>query len=170
MWRRAIAAGILGAALSGYPVQACGDKFLLVGKGALFPRGYRAAHPASVLIYLPNAAGQRNPGRDIASLLRRAGHTAAVVTTRRALDDALASDHIDIVLGSPSSISAFATSPGAGAGPIMVPVLPNPKPEEIAAAARRYGFVVNGQEPVRQFLHTIDDAMDSRTAIDGGSR
>ena len=41
----------------GAPVLwACGDKFMLVGRGVRFQRAYAAIHPASILILLPPKA------------------------------------------------------------------------------------------------------------------
>ena len=42
-----LALGVLGFAQQSF---ACGEKFLIVGRGSRFQRGYVALHPASVLL------------------------------------------------------------------------------------------------------------------------
>ena len=168
--RRTIVTLLLATMLPAARVQTCGDKFLLVGGGALFPKGYRAAHPAAVLLYLPNAAGQANAGKDILSVLRKAGHTATVVTSEKSLEDAF-TQRVDVVVGSVAAIAAVESRRTAdGRAIVLLPVLPNPTREELAAATKRYQFVVNGRDPVNLFLHAIDDAMEFRAGTGGPSR
>ena len=42
-------------------VQACGDKFLLVGRGVAFRRAYAAVYPASIVVY---AQPQRSSAKE----------------------------------------------------------------------------------------------------------
>src|SRR5262245_27479278 len=81
-------------------VQACGDKFLLAGRGAKFRQVYAAIYPASVVVY---AHPQRGAGKAILDPrlladLKQAGHRVSVLQEEQALSRALASDRIDVVL------------------------------------------------------------------------
>src|SRR5262249_11339523 len=55
-----VAAMVLQQSASG--VQACGDKFLLIGRGAKFRQAYAAIYPASIVLF---ARGQSGAGKAI---------------------------------------------------------------------------------------------------------
>jgi hypothetical protein len=84
-----------------YPAgQACGDKFLMVGRGARFQRAYASVYPGKVLIYArsstdPNAA-IRDP--QLHKALRQAGHAVSVIEDWALLEQALRTVPVDIVL------------------------------------------------------------------------
>ena len=63
-------------------VSACGDKFLLTGRGARLQHGYCALHPASILVYVNSksgpAAAMRNP--QFLNALKQAGHKPQVIS------------------------------------------------------------------------------------------
>ena len=59
-------------------LQACGDKFLLVGRGAKFRQAYAAVYPASILVF---ASPQRSAAKAIRDPrlqtdLKTAGHAS----------------------------------------------------------------------------------------------
>ena len=62
-----LAAGTGGA-------EACGDKFLRVGRGARYQRGYVAIHPACVLLYADPKSSVSAALRELEPVLKRAGH------------------------------------------------------------------------------------------------
>ena len=60
-----------------YPAaQACGDKFLMVGRGARFQRAYASVYPGKVLIYARPSTDMKAAIRDpqLHKALRQAGH------------------------------------------------------------------------------------------------
>ncbi len=141
---------------------ACGDKFLVIGRGR---RVYTAAHPASILIYLnpktplPRALRELN----IPSTLKAAGHKTRSVETPAQLDAALASGRYDIVLGDISDMTALEPKVGAAPShPKLLPVIYNPTGAELTAAEREYACVMRSPSKDQPFLAVIDDAMELR--------
>src|SRR5215203_4557350 len=63
----------------GDSVAACGDKFLMVGRGARFQRAYASVHPGKLLIFArpstDEKAAIRNP--QLHKALRQAGHSVS---------------------------------------------------------------------------------------------
>ena len=95
---RAAAAFVLTAVLTTAAVgitEACGDKFIRIGREIRYGR-YVAIHPATILVYGPaRSAPSRLP--ELPDLLKRAGHTAVVVSKPEALAAALRSGKFDLV-------------------------------------------------------------------------
>src|SRR3954467_1383427 len=60
--------------------QACGDKFLMVGRGARFQRAYASVYPGNVVIYARPSADPKAAIRDpqLHKALRQAGHAVLV--------------------------------------------------------------------------------------------
>ena len=84
-----------------YPVgQACGDKFLMVGRGARFQRAYAAVYPANVLIYARSSTDPKAAIRDpqLHKALRQAGHAVSVIEDWALLEQALKTVPFDIIL------------------------------------------------------------------------
>lgn len=102
MVRIAVLAVVLavGAPVLWSVAQACGDKFLMVGRGAKFQRAYASVHPGKVLIYArPTTdakAAIRNP--QLHKALRQAGHAVSVIEDWPLLEQALKSVPVDVVL------------------------------------------------------------------------
>src|SRR5687767_12947541 len=84
---------VLFALISAREAAACGDKLLVVGRGARFQRGYVAVHPTSVLLVDTNRASN-----DVMASLRRAGHRVDVVKTAADARGAVAAKKYEIVL------------------------------------------------------------------------
>ena len=95
---------ILGFTLAGSALQpsldACGDKMLMVGRGARFQRAYASVHPGKVLIYSrPSRSSKgdiRNP--QLHKMLRQAGHAVSVIEDWALLEQALQTVPIDTLL------------------------------------------------------------------------
>jgi hypothetical protein len=84
-----------------YPVaQACGDKFLMVGRGARFQRAYASVYPGKVLIYAKSSTNPKAAIRDpqLHKALRQAGHAVSVIEDWALLEQALRTVQVDIVL------------------------------------------------------------------------
>ncbi|MCC7181654.1 MAG: hypothetical protein IT177_24960 [Acidobacteria bacterium] len=84
-----------------YPaVQACGDKFLMVGRGARFQRAYASVHPGKILIYARPSTNARAAIRDpqLHRALRQAGHAVSVIEDWALLEQALKMAPTDVVL------------------------------------------------------------------------
>ena len=106
-----------------YPVaQACGDKFLMVGRGAKFQRAYASVHPGKVLIFARPSTDPKAAIRDpqLHRALRQAGHAVSVIEDWALLEQALKSVPVDVVLVDvaeaarlQSAIAASSTRPEA---------------------------------------------------------
>jgi hypothetical protein len=84
-----------------YPVaQACGDKFLMVGRGAKFQRAYASVYPGKVLIYARPSTDPKAAIRDpqLHKALRQAGHTVSVIEDWTLLEVALKNGPVDVIL------------------------------------------------------------------------
>jgi hypothetical protein len=93
--RRIILLLFAAFALNVLDAAACGDKFLLVGRGARYQRDYVAVHPGSILLY---ANTPLTSSRGLRAALKMAGHKVTVASTRAELDEALRGGKFDILL------------------------------------------------------------------------
>ena len=144
---------------------ACGDKFLLVGRGAGFGRGYAALYPASILVFAGTPAGKATTISDsrFATALKQAGHRVQVVTKASALADALARGGYDIVLAPFRDAVDLEGRIGTLVGrPTLLPMLYKPDPSELTSATRQFGTLLTGPDRMSHFLAQIDDVMKTR--------
>jgi hypothetical protein len=84
-----------------YPVaQACGDKFLMVGRGARFQRAYASVYPGKLVIYARPSTDLKAAIRDpeLHKALRQAGHSVSVIEDWSLLEQALKTVAVDVVL------------------------------------------------------------------------
>jgi len=94
MLRAAVVVGVFFgmAGLNAVHLDACGDKFLRVGR-SMKVRGYSPVHQGSILIYAnPNAV------RDFREFLGRFGHISTAVGDARRFAEALASGKYDVAV------------------------------------------------------------------------
>jgi hypothetical protein len=164
--RQSVALFLVGLCAVVFPfdrVLACGDKLLLTGRDFPFVRPYAAIHPASIVLYLPKAA-HKGAGSDLASLLRRAGHDAVVITDASGLTRSLKAGQTDLVLANLANIDAVETaSADCESHPELLPLLDSEvSPATYAAAKSRYPFALKAPETASRFLGTIDKAMGDR--------
>ena len=155
--------GLFVAVFSLDPLLACGDKLLFAGRDYPYPRGYAAIHPGAIVIYLPRPA-HKGAGSDVASLLRRAGHDADVITDAQNLTRGLLAGRIDVVLADIVNMPDVKTaSVDCESHPALVPILDSKVPAvTFAAVMNNYPFALKGSASVREFLGTIDKAMTGR--------
>ena len=146
-------------------VQACGDKFLQVGRGVRFHRAYAAIHPASIVIY---ATAQRRAATAIReprlqTELKLAGHRVLLIEDDAALARALESNRVDLVLT--DAADADRTSKQAALSlskPAVLPVMYEPTREEAKEIEARYQCRLRGSDRADRYLVAIDDAMKAR--------
>jgi hypothetical protein len=96
-WLVALTVGISALQPS---LQACGDKFLMVGRGARFQRAYASVYPGKVLIYARPSTDAKAAIRDpqLHKALRQAGHAVSVIEDWPLLEQALKTVPVDVVL------------------------------------------------------------------------
>ena len=107
---------------TGGDLLACGDKFLVAGRGTRYQRP-KNARAASVLIYanpasgLPAALGSV----PVESVLKHEGHRSTTVETLEQLSAILAGGRFDVVLAASSVVAAVKELLGAGPdAPVVV--------------------------------------------------
>lgn len=81
-------------------IHACGDKFLMVGRGAKFQRAYASVYPGKLLIYARPSTNPKAAIRDpqLHKALRQAGHAVSVIEDWALLEQALKTVSVDVVL------------------------------------------------------------------------
>ena len=153
--------------LASQTTKACGDKFLLVGRGVKFQRAYAAIYPASIIIY---AQPQRHAAKAIRDPrlqtdLKLAGHRVLLVENDAALARALESDKVDLVLTDVADADRTSRQGAASPSrPTVLPVMYEPTREEAKAIESRYQCRLKSSDRADRYLVTIDDAMKARVA------
>lgn len=146
-------------------VQACGDKFLLVGRGVKFRQAYAAIYPASIVVYAQPQHSAAKAIRDprLQADLKTAGHRVTIAEDERALARALESERVDLVLTDVADADRIAkqadTSP---THPKVLPVMFQPTKDEAKAVETRYSCRLTASDRSDRYLSAIDDAMKSR--------
>jgi hypothetical protein len=147
----------------GTSLLACGDKFLVAGRGARFQRG--GAHATSVLIYAPPSstlsAGFRNLSVD--HVLSRAGYRPAMVVSAEQLDEILKVKGPDVVLVDIADARTVEKLVPAGVpGPVILPVLANASRQEVATARKTWGVALKSPASSDSLLDAVDEAVELR--------
>ena len=102
MSRALIVLVVIAGALAGHTtaLEACGDKFLMVGRGAKFQRAYASVYPGKVVIFARPSTAPKAAIRDpqLQKAMRQAGHAVSVIEDWALLEQALKTVPIDVVL------------------------------------------------------------------------
>jgi hypothetical protein len=139
---------------------ACGDKFLVGGRGTRYQRP-KNARAASVLIYanpssgLPEALGSVR----VESVLKQEGHRSTTVETLEQLSSIVAGGRFDVILAASSVVSAIqGLLPGSPDAPVVVALcLKAGAPPPAAAPGAPCGLKSPPKE--RSLLEEIDKAV-----------
>lgn len=138
---------------------ACGDKFLLVGRGARYQRGYVALHPGSVLLYANSAL---TSGRGLRAALKLAGHHVTVANNRGELDAALRTGKYDILLADSTESAVLARDVNdLHVKPVVVPVLAERTPRFRASSSREF-CILHTENRQRHALAVLDDILGAK--------
>jgi hypothetical protein len=145
--------------------QACGDKFLLVGRGVEFHRAYAAVYPASIVIYarLPGDAAKAIRDSRFQASLKQSGHKVLLVENDAALARALEAERVDLILtdvADAESMSRQAST--APTKPDVLPVMYRPTKEEAQTIETRYQCRLTSADRADRYLVAIDNAMKTR--------
>ena len=151
-------------------LSACGDKFLLVGRGILFQHAYAAVFTGTILIVQPPKAVKSAAVRDsrLVTALKMAGHKVDVVQQPANLADVLRRSAYDIVLverADASSIPEVSTDRKQKA--TIVAVLEDPTSTDLAAARQQFEVVLKAPERLVRILNLFDDVMKMRREQSG---
>ena len=154
--RRLIAGLVLClGAWAGPDVQACGDKFLVIGRGVR--RIPHAAHPASILLYMNADSQLPKAARDLKleASLKQAGHSVAVAGNPARLQEQLGTGRYDLVI---ADLADARTIHPDGPRPLIVPVAYHASSTELARGRDEFGRVVEAPQKGVAFLSLIDEA------------
>jgi len=147
-------------------VSACGDKFVVVGRGVRFEQAYAAIHPASILIVLPIKTVKSAAVRDsrLATALKMAGHHVEVVQQPTNLADVVGRSRRDIILAEQADVSALRdlVAPAGQLKPSIVGVLEDPSSAVLSDAKRQLEYVLTTPAPIARILNLMDDVMKAR--------
>ena len=163
IWLAAILVG--AAALAARTAAACGDKFVVLGRGVRAEQMWRSAHPGSILLYSNPASRISIADKEyrLASKLKQAGHRILTLQDRTQLDEALTSRGFDIVLTDYTDASAVdQTVPAASPATVVIPVLYKPSAAELAEVESKFGCFVGTSKKDDDLLAVVDEAMTRR--------
>jgi hypothetical protein len=159
---RACVIGLIGVAglCAGPSLLACGDKFLVAGRGARFQReGARA----TVVIYAPLSSTLRGGPENLSidSVLNRAGYRPTVVASAEELGRILKDGNQGIVLVDIADVRTVEKLVPAGApGPVILPVLSSASRQEVATARKTWGVALKSPASSDSLLDAVDEAVD----------
>ena len=161
MGNRVRLAGLVAAVslAMGADALACGDKFLVAGRGTRYQRP-KNARAANVLIYANPSSGlpAALSSVPVETLLKREGHRSTTVETLDQLAAILAGGRFDVVLAASTVASAVEKLLGEAAdAPVMVAFCI--KPTEPVVADASAPCTVKAPPKERSFLEAIDKAV-----------
>ena len=163
MRRRVFITGLIAATAAGsIDLDACGDKFLRVGRSARFRR-YAAVHPASILIYSP--VNSTRAGIDeLKAILKRAGHNALALDRNASVSGALTASPFDIVIADYLDADRLKSDlQSASSRAVLLPILNSPDKAIETEAMRQYTFLIKPHAMTKfDALAEIDRLMESR--------
>jgi hypothetical protein len=141
--------------------EACGDKFLRVGRGARYQRGYVAVHPASLLLLARPGSSVAATLKELEPTLKRAGHKPVVVRETAAVPEALERGRFNIVLTDLKDVPVVEDATRtAGTRVDVLPFITAPTPEARAAAEQGYHCVAEVPGKKAEVLGKIDEIME----------
>lgn len=139
---------------------ACGDKFLVIGRGLRYERAYAAEHPGSILLYRDLKGDDAKAGEDLEKALKKAGHKVQSVGDEATLDATLKSSRFDLVVLSLNNATMLEQkiieSPSR---PAVLPVIYNRTGNELAAAGKQYDCILKASGKNTDALKVVDAAM-----------
>ena len=146
----------------GADLLACGDKFLVAGRGTRYQRP-KSARAASVLIYANPTSGLPAALRSIAveSVLKHEGHRATTVETLDQLSAILAGGRFDVVLAASSVVAAVEKLLGDGPdAPVVVALCIKADGQTPPGAGKTTPCALKAPAKERSLLQAIDKAVE----------
>jgi hypothetical protein len=157
-----VAAVVLVSGMNVAEGLACGDKFLVVGRGPRAQRARGAVQKAAILMYLDPAGDLREAIKEegLEADLKLAGHKVRYVTDRRAVGEELKAQLYDIVIAGVADMESLEpVVRAAPSRPTLLPIVYEPTPEQLEAARKRFECVMSSPGKKQRYLAVIDDAM-----------
>lgn len=164
MFGRILFTGFLLAALaaSDQSLSACGDKFLVLGRAVGYGSLLKASKPGSVVLYrTPGLPKVFSNGGGFDLVMDAAGHRLSTVSDSSALQRALASGKIDLVLADPATSRQIGAVVSTSSTALVVPILVDGAAGQRAVLEKEFGCVMPLSEP-RKVIDALDKAMKLR--------
>ncbi len=159
--RRVFLLALAMSSISYASALACGDKFLIIGRGASYRGRYVSIHPATILVFGEKAAG--NGDVDVRRILKRAGHRVDYAPDDAHLDTAMKSKTYDFVLTPLEEVDKTQSHvQSLSSKALVVPIIFASTDEEMARVEKQYECIARSEEKQRSFLAVLDDAMSMR--------
>jgi hypothetical protein len=159
MFRRLLfAVGVLTSIVAATPsLNACGDKFLLIGRALKYRQTYASAHPASILAYTQSPRVADLVGKQgLGALLKLVGHHVRVVDSPALLEQALKAEHFDVVIVAADAATELRIRAG---GAQVVPVLFGANQADARANEQKFGCVLKMPSQGADVLAVVDRAV-----------
>jgi hypothetical protein len=140
---------------------ACGDKFLVVGRGSRFQRAALARQPAAILVYMNTASTlpKSLANAQVDETLRKVGYRPTVVTGAAELEAALRQGGWDIILIDLADGTDVRSRVRGEPAPFILPVAYNVSGADLSIAKKAYARVIKGPVKGQALLHAIDDVL-----------
>jgi len=147
-----------------WPIEACGDKFMLPGSGLSFDAVYRARYPGAVLIYSPAGARVTDAGK-LQAVLTRAGHKVTVVTESRQVASTASTIKADVVLTPLAEAARIGSEARPNSTrPSILPVLSTgDKAEKAACKQQSSRCGLRAKDSVLDYIVAVNATMSDRT-------
>lgn len=135
----------------------CGDKFLTVGRGTRYQRGYVSVHPSSILIL----NGKYTAKPEFRKRLRMAGHRIEVSPDLDALRTKVLSGKYAVVLADLSEARDVESMlSGVKAKATLLPVIDESGSRTSADELAKYSCVIDATKSKKKhFLAVLDDVL-----------
>ncbi len=164
MKHRVVLMGFMAAVglWAGADLLACGDKFLVTGRGTRYQRP-KNARAASILIYTNPSTGLEAALRKlpVESVLKREGHRSTTVDAPEQLSSVLSSGRFDVVLVASGDASAVEELLGGGAdAPILLEVCLKGTDQGKPSAGESSACDLKAPPKEHSLLEAIDKAVE----------
>ena len=164
MKRRIAFAGLVAAVglWTGGDLLACGDKFLVVGRGTRYQRP-KNARAASILIYANPSAGLPAALKSLPleSVLKHEGHRSTTVETPEQLSAILTSGRFDVVLASSVDVATVEKLLGAAPdAPVVLAVCDPQNTRQPKETEKSASCALKAPPKAASLLEAIDKAVE----------
>jgi hypothetical protein len=148
---------------------ACGDKFLVPGRGARFRDRAVNREAAAVLLYAPPGSGLNRTvqAQTVEASLRAAGYRPALVTSETSFDGALHGRAWDVVVIDLADGPAIVRKLPATRTPHVLPVAYGASKAALNEARHQYRRVLDSPTKQRAIVQAVDDVVAERARTRG---
>lgn len=154
----------LGVLAGGQDLVACGDKFLMPGRGVSY-QIYKARVPGSIVIFAPNDPAGAGTLRSVQlqAALRAAGHRLAVAQDASEVNRLVAAGRVDLVITDFGKATAITQArPASGSKATVVPVMAQGNKSEATACRANFDCRLKNGDKLERYITTVNSIMVDR--------